>query len=85
MSNELVPKDPNQLKIEPSSGEFAKPDKTRQVNAAILGPKQVPDKTSPLPSSPRLDTAVLRGSPPSAHALSYEKPSERKDLRLPYI
>ena len=58
MSNELVPKDPNQLKIEPSSGEFAKPDKTRQVNAAILGPKQVPDKTSPLPS-PFGDACIL--------------------------
>ena len=43
MSNELAPKDPNQLKIElaaRSSGEFAKPDKTRQSNAIILEPTQ---------------------------------------------
>ena len=43
MSNELAIKDPNQLSIEPtarSSGEFAKPDKTRQPNAVILEPKQ---------------------------------------------
>ena len=43
MSNELALKDPNRQKIEPSassSGEFAKPDKTRQSNAVILEPKQ---------------------------------------------
>jgi len=43
MSNELVPEDQNRQKIEPtarSSGEFAKPDKTRQSNAIILEPKQ---------------------------------------------
>ena len=57
----------------PFEVEFAKPDKSRQVNDAIFGPKQVPDKTSPLPSSPRLDTAVLRGSSPSAHAEGYDK------------
>ena len=43
MSNELVAQDQNQQKIEPtakSTGEFAKPDKTRQQNAIILEPKQ---------------------------------------------
>ena len=43
MSNELAPKDTNQLKNEMtirSSAEFAKPDKTRQLNAVILEPKQ---------------------------------------------
>ena len=52
MSNELVTQDPNRQKIEPtksSSGEFAKPDKTRQANTAILEPKQLPDKNNPAP------------------------------------
>jgi hypothetical protein len=65
MSNELALKGPNQLKIEPSvriSGEFAKPDKTRQQNGS----------NPPLPSALRVDPAVLRGSLPFAHAKGYE-------------
>jgi len=43
MSNELALNEPDRQKIEPtasSSDEFAKPDKTRQLNAVILEPKQ---------------------------------------------
>ena len=55
------------------NNEFAKPDKSRQQNAIFLESKQIPDKKSPLPFAPRLDTAVLRGSPLSAPAESFEK------------
>ena len=60
MSNELALKDPNQQKIEPKSGEFAKPDKTRQPNDVILGPKQVPDNN--IPATPLRSAVGYRGA-----------------------
>jgi DNA-binding CsgD family transcriptional regulator len=75
MSNELAVHDPNQIKnnlVVRNPSEFAKPDKTRQVNG--LNP--------PLPSDARADPVALRGSPPSPHAEGYDKTRQQNAIIL---
>jgi DNA-binding CsgD family transcriptional regulator len=75
MSNEIALKDPNQIKnnlVVRNPSEFAKPDKTRQQNG---------EKT-PIPTVPRVDPVVLRGSPPSSHTEGYDKTRQANAIIL---